>query len=65
MHVEFSGCKTCLNHSPEDENPLLFTGVLQFFCAALQSCGSPNLKEKTLEKLKLQCVCLFNHHLHP
>lgn len=46
MHVEFSGCKTCLNHSPEDENPLLFTGVLQFFCAALQSCGSPNLKEK-------------------
>lgn len=24
MHVEFSGCKTCLNHSPEDENPLSF-----------------------------------------
>lgn len=24
MHVEFSGCKMCLNHSPGDQNPLPF-----------------------------------------
>lgn len=38
----------------------LSTDVLQFSCAALQKCSSPNLKGKTPEELKgAVCVCLI------